>query len=62
MKLFIIILIFVLREVNSQTTSCAENESKLAAVTNLVCNDVTSPITNVQRGKKGPKGSFVVLF
>ena len=57
MKLGFIVFIFLLHDVTSQT--CGESESKLAAVTNLVCNDVTMPVANIKRGKKGSKG---ILF
>ena len=46
-----------LYKVTCQTSSCDDNESKLAAVTNLVCNDEPSSIQSVKRGKKGPKGN-----
>ena len=44
----------------SQTCSC--DDSKLAAVTNLVCNGDTNYDTNAIRGKKGPKGNNVSFF
>ena len=57
---FIILTSILLHEVATQTSSCDENESKLAAVTNLVCNGVMSPTTSIQRGKKGPKGCTIM--
>jgi len=56
MKFFFFIFLLFIYKVTCQTSSCNENESKLAAVTNLVCNDVSKSITTVTRGKKGPKG------
>jgi len=53
---FIILTLILLHEVATQTSSCDENESKLAAVTNLICNGVITPTTRVKKGKKGPKG------
>ena len=58
MKLFFIICMLFLHKATSQTSSCDANESKLAAVTDLVCSSDTSYNTNVKRGKKGPKGTF----
>ena len=56
--IFTIILLFIYK-VTCQTSSCNENESKLAAVTNLVCNEVSKSFTTVTRGKKGHKGSNI---
>ena len=47
-------------KIKSQTCSC--DDSKLAAVTNLVCNGDTNYNTNAVRGKKGPKGDNVSFF
>ena len=51
MRLCFIILIIFLHEVICKTTSCDENESKLAEMTNLVCNNATTL-------QKGPKGIY----
>ena len=60
MKLCLIILIIVIHGIVSQPTPNDENACKLAAITDFVCNDDTSPITNVQKGEQGPKGSNVI--
>jgi len=54
MKLIFIICMLFFHKIKSQTYSC--DDSKLAAVTNLVCNSDTNYNVNAVRGKKGPKG------
>ena len=61
MKFFFFIFLLSFYKVTSQTSSFDDNELKLAAVTNLVCNDVSKSITTVTRGKKGPKGSNISI-
>ena len=48
MKLLTILFMIFVYEVTSQTTSCDDNESKLAAITKLICKTNTTTT--------GPKG------
>ena len=48
MKLLTILFMIFVYEVTSQTTSCDDNESKLAAITKFICNNTTTA--------NGPKG------
>ena len=50
MKLLFIIVLVCFHDVFTQTTTCDNDESKLAAITKFICNNTTN--TN------GPKGYY----